>query len=349
MKTIAKQPWLGNASLELTFIILPALVPCLLLWLFRGYFDSHTIVTDGWWLLLVLGIDVSHVYSTSFRFFWEPTLLRRFQPHLIAIPVAALLLGIMLHSVSAHVFWRVMAYTAVFHFVRQQYGFVRLYSRTETSKASKWIDAVSIYAATLYPLVYWHVHRTDQLSWFVPGDFVTINITDTRILWYLNGLIVCIYLVKELLLSIQKGSVNIPKNGIMLGTFVSWYIGIVLANGDLTFTLLNVVAHGVPYMALVWLYGHRAPNPQRVSVPWKDGLMFLGVLLALAYLEEGLWDMFIWKDHRALFPVWQDLPQPPAWLVSVLVPLLSLPQITHYILDGFIWKRELPQPTLLDN
>ena len=25
-------------------------------------------------------------------------------------------------------------------------------------------------------------------------------------------------------------------------------------------------------------------------------------------------------------------------LLSILVPLLALPQITHYILDGFIWK-----------
>ncbi|UCJ07051.1 hypothetical protein KTO58_25850 [Chitinophaga pendula] len=27
-----------------------------------------------------------------------------------------------------------------------------------------------------------------------------------------------------------------------------------------------------------------------------------------------------------------------AWL-AVVVPLLALPQLTHYILDGFIWKK----------
>ena len=33
-------------------------------------------------------------------------------------------------------------------------------------------------------------------------------------------------------------------------------MGIVYFKGDLTFTLLNVVSHGIPYYALVWAYGN---------------------------------------------------------------------------------------------
>jgi hypothetical protein len=43
---------------------------------------------------------------------------------------------------------------------------------------------------------------------------------------------------------------NIPKNLIIIGTLSSWFFGIVYFNNDLVFTLLNVVSHGIPYMAL---------------------------------------------------------------------------------------------------
>jgi len=48
-------------------------------------------------------------------------------------------------------FWRAMAYLAVFHFVRQQYGFLRLYSRQEIPSISTKIDSITIYFTTITP------------------------------------------------------------------------------------------------------------------------------------------------------------------------------------------------------
>jgi hypothetical protein len=45
---------------------------------------------------------------------------------------------------------------------------------------------------------------------------------------------------------------NIPKNAVIVGTFLSWYFGIVYFNNDLIFTLLNVISHGIPYIALIY-------------------------------------------------------------------------------------------------
>ena len=59
-------------------------------------------------------------------------------------------------------------------------------------------------------------------------------------------------------------------------------------------------------------------------------------LFWLAYFEELLWDCGIWHDRSWLFgPTWDV-----AGLDVFLVPLLAVPQITHYILDGFIWRRK---------
>jgi hypothetical protein len=62
-------------------------------------------------------------------------------------------------------------------------------------------------------------------------------------------------------------------------------------------------------------------------------------LFFLAYLEEGLWAGFIWREHLAVFKPFSYLPPlNDGGILALIVPLLSLPQSTHYVLDGFIWK-----------
>jgi hypothetical protein len=62
-------------------------------------------------------------------------------------------------------------------------------------------------------------------------------------------------------------------------------------------------------------------------------------LVVFAYLEEGLWDGLIWREHASIFGAFTLLPKiQNCQVLSLLVPLLALPQSTHYVLDGFIWK-----------
>lgn len=338
--TKSTQPWLADPTKESIFILAPAIVPVLIVIIFQDYFLSHQEVSNWWWVLLVLCIDVSHVYSTLFRLYWDKPTFIKYQKILIIIPIVALAVGFALHYYDALIFWRVLAYLAVFHFVRQQYGFLRLYSRKEkTNSLNRFIDSLSIYNATLYPLVYWHLHLTGKLSWFVQGDFVSIGATQLD--WIFNilfVLIIVVYVIKEGWMSYRHQSFNIPKNMIMIGTYASWYVGIVMFEGDLIFTLLNVVAHGIPYMGLIWIYGEKR-TASRFSFTLKGVGMFLLVLFALAYFEELIWDVFVWKDHLSVFPILtESSPLSNPLLLSVLVPLLVLPQVTHYVLDGFIWR-----------
>ena len=63
---------------------------------------------------------------------------------------------------------------------------------------------------------------------------------------------------------------------------------------------------------------------------------FVGVVWLLAYAEELLWDRAVWQSRGWLFgPAWTAL----GWH-NLIVPLLAVPQVTHYVLDGFIWKRQ---------
>jgi hypothetical protein len=167
-----------------------------------------------------------------------------------------------------------------------------------------------------------------------------------------------LYLIKEIVLIYKTGNFNIPRNAVILGTVLSWYFGIVYFNGDMSFTLLNVVSHGVPYMALVWMYGRRtvqkapkASNKLMQYVFSRYGiLLFLAIIFFFAFIEEGLWDMTLWKDHKQVFSIfhWVDVQFSKEWL-QLMVPLLALPQVTHYIVDGFIWRIKKDELKWSDN
>ena len=59
-------------------------------------------------------------------------------------------------------------------------------------------------------------------------------------------------------------------------------------------------------------------------------------LLLVAFAEEWGWDRLVWHDHAALFP--GPTLDPGALVLALIVPLLALPQATHYVWDAFLWK-----------
>lgn len=346
------QPWLHSATLDSCFILAPPLIATALAVWFHEVVHQNNI--SPWaWVLLIVGIDVAHVYSTLFRSYWNPEDMQARRPLFTAVPILGWVVGTVLYSMGAEVFWRVLAYLAVFHFVRQQYGFIMLYVRQEppTSTSLRWIDKGAIYLATVYPLLYWHSHLPRPFHWFVEGDFVALPWPILSALaGVAYGLFLLLYVAKELIAGVQLGYVNIPKNLVFAGTALSWYVGIVWCEGDLAFTATNVVAHGIPYMALVWVYGRRREMASASGSRWsvvpirslfspRAVPLYIGILVVMAFLEEGLWDALVWREHPGVFSWFGTLPHITTETTLVwLVPLLALPQITHYVLDGFIWR-----------
>jgi hypothetical protein len=343
-----KQPWIGKPWTDSIFILLPPFFSLLVIILFPSLFRNNKDMPEAGWVVLVLLVDVAHVYSTLYRTYFDPYALSRQRFLLWAIPMVSFIAGVLVYSMSSLVFWRIMAYVAVFHFVRQQYGFMRVYSRRENAgRLCKIIDSITVYTAALYPMAYWHLSGPRNFSWFVENDFVFFPSTALRnVLTVIYYLVIAVYVVKEIYTVYKTRSFNIPKTAVIAGTIVSWYFGIVYFNGDMAFTLLNVVSHGIPYMALIWLYGqkqykdpHKSNSFLRLVFSRYGIAIFLLLIFLFAFVEEGLWDMTVWQEHATIFGT-THLPslQLDHQLLSLIVPLLALPQITHYILDGFIWK-----------
>jgi hypothetical protein len=340
-----RQPWIGSASFDGAFILGPALVVTALVLCFRGFFATHD-VSPAIWVILVVGVDVTHVYSTLYRTYFDRAEFARRRTLYTAAPLLGWLAFACLYSLGSMVFWRVLAYLAVFHFVRQQYGFMMIYSRHE--RGCRLIDKAAIYAATVFPLAWWHTHPR-HFAWFIEGDFLTASLPwvgNAAALVYVA--IIALYVVKEIGATRRLGF-NWPRNLLLAGTALSWSIGIMALDSDLAFTATNVLAHGIPYLALVWLYGRTSVRhrPARLfgmvagaryfSAAYLP--LFLAVPVLLAYAEEGFWDGLVWLEHPKIFSAFAALPaigNPD--LLTWVVPLLALPQITHYVVDAFIWR-----------
>ncbi|MBI3653636.1 MAG: hypothetical protein HY231_21605 [Acidobacteria bacterium] len=385
-----KAVWLFSRNIDLSVFLGSAVLSFVALWIGArlGVLNSDT--PDWAWIPAVLLIDVAHVYSTGFRVYFDKQELKR-RPWLYAlVPVIGLTLGVALYSEGELVFWRALAYLAVFHFVRQQYGWVALYRAKagERDALGKWIDSAAIYAATVYPLIYWHAHLPRKFWWFVANDFSALPVIVAKVAAPIYWLAMCAYAAKALYRWRIKKQINPGKDIVVATTALCWYLGIVAYNSDYAFTVTNVIIHGVPYLALIYWYGRtrwqqeaqkkstvgkrqaaseasalrapqsaiqasalrapqsaiqasalRAPHSAISIWGWRlfagNPLWFLFLLWALAYVEELVWDRGVWHDRAWFFGNGWEI----ASLKIILVPLLALPQLTHYVLDGFVWRR----------
>lgn len=303
--------------------------------------------TPEWvWLGAILFVDIGHVWSTLFRVYLDGREVRRRPWLYLGTPIACYAAGVALHSFGAWVFWRVVTYFAVYHFVRQQYGWLALYRRRgeDRSKLDYPLDTATIYAATLYPLIWWHAHMPRNIIWFTPGDFVTglSEPVATALLPVYWGLLVA-FIGRQAYIACAGGfdakRVGWGKVQLVLTTWFCWYVGIIAFDGDYAFTVTNVLHHGIPYLYLTYRYGRarREQEPSSgVGLLLRWGVpAFVSLLALIALAEETFWDRYVWHDHEWLFGTHPDMSD---HLLLWLVPLLAMPQLTHYFLDGFIWK-----------
>ena len=296
MSAASRQPWIHSAGIDGAFILGPGLLATLV---------SLAIIATGhgaaglslWtWGVLIVGIDVAHVYSTIYRTYLDPVDRHRLSGWLVWIPLAGWTAGVLLYSMSAALFWTALAYLAVFHFIRQQYGFLMIYSRGERAlpRFCSVLDKAAVYAATLGPLAYWHTHLPRRFVWFIDGDFVGLPGWIWQAVRPVYALVLIAYVAKEAWLAATRRQVNLPRNAIVLCAELSWYVGIVAGTGD---------------------------------------------LILLAFLEEGLCYVLVWREHLRMFPGFGLLPHIDTDAVlAIVVPLLAVPQLTHYVIDGVIWR-----------
>jgi len=331
--------WLFSRRVDLSVFLGSALAALFLLavgWQL-GILNEES--PDWTWITAVLLIDVAHVWSTSFRVYFDTREFRRRFWLYVLVPVAGYAVGVALYSEGELTFWRTLAIVAVFHFIRQQYGWVALYRRKlgETDRWTWVIDAAAVYLATVYPLAYWMTSMPRNFNWFIANDFNELPTVVEDLLFPVYVISLAVYCAKTIYLYWTTGFLNPGKDIVVLTTAVCWYVGIVHFNSDYAFTVTNVIIHGVPYFALIWFYmkARRETAGPFYKAFASNWMVFLATLWVFAYIEELFWNRGVWHERNWLFGESWDWREWKLWIV----PLLAVPQLTHYVLDGFIWRR----------
>src|SRR5687768_16279520 len=73
---------------------------------------------DWTWISAILLVDVAHVWSTSFRVYFDRKEFKESFWLYVLVPVFGYAVALALYSEGALTFWCALAYLAVFHFVR---------------------------------------------------------------------------------------------------------------------------------------------------------------------------------------------------------------------------------------
>lgn len=203
--------------------------------------------------------------------------------------------------------------------------------------------------AALGPILWWHSQlEGSAIAWFVDGDFVPG--LPSAVGWVALGLeavLVLVYVVVAIG-DHRRGAPAPGKHLVVLTTVWAWSFGIVFFPNDLVFTVTNVLVHGIPYLVLVVVTGRRRRQQgASTSVMVRAGVVaVIATVWAAAFVEELCWDWFVYGERPWLLPgagatvqdALEDVRE-SHWPRLVVIAVLSVPQITHYILDGFIWRR----------
>ncbi len=345
-----KNNWINNSRFDLTWFIAPMLLPPLVVFFIPNNFlnAQRTDIFPWSWVFIVLTIDVAHVYSTVFKTYFNSFAFEQHRLKLLYFPFLVWAGGAIIYSLGSHLFWTCVAYFAVYHFIRQQYGFFRLYSikRNEEKGLSFGLN-FCLYAFMLIPILIWHVRGQQNFNWMTTGDFLYINLPQlSPFLQIILGLVVIFYFVLEASSKKINGNWNVPRMILALSTAFSYYTCIVLINNDFVFSFVNVIGHGIPYFALVWWSEKRQLNTEsdpilKVVLSKWGWMLFYGIVFCMAYFEEALWDSLLYRERPMPFGwLYEQLPAlDHPILIGIVVPLLIMPQIVHYILDAYIWRK----------
>lgn len=338
-------PWIYSKKHDLTFLFLPIFITIFVVFSL-GAIDKLPQSDNDWsWLFLIVFIDVAHVWSTIFRTYLHKNAANEFNKYLVLTPLFCFTFFTLVCFYSQKVFWTVMAYLALFHFMRQQVGILNIYLRKYSPlNRGRRFSTLIIWLTMLTPVIDWHTQEK-VFSWFVKGDFFFFDMPElARALWIGFFIVLTIYFIYELY-NFKRD--KIPANLLIILNFAIWGGGISLFNNDFAFTLTNVVHHGLPYLYLIWTSSLSIkkynPSFNFIRSPLNNSvasrfLFFFVVILTLAVFEEYLWDLFIWHERAGLFGIKEFIELNP-FLVSIVIGLLSTPQTTHYLLDGIIWKK----------
>jgi hypothetical protein len=278
---------------------------------------------------VLLYMAVGHHVPTFFRAYGDPDEFARNRMRLLLIPVLVLGLVGGLSLLGARTLYLLFIWDQ-FHFVRQHYGFMRIYDAKNASTESGRLNldlwlcfaafAFIIASSDFYAFVY-TVHFDDLAigfpAWIGP------------LLWWGSGgltLVLGVLYVGNLFRRMVRGQpISLLKLLIFATTYGTWYFAYVVLDNETLSYPISSFFHCFQYDALAWYYNRKKAS----SLDPKQGNRVFRYL----HSGRGLW-LYLLSIFGYGFLSQQGLAIAP----GVVIAINRVTAVLHYYFDGFIWR-----------
>ncbi len=334
MNIVVRNGWIfGDGSSKWKKDVLIFLMPVLVGYGVTVYFDQNDayFARPGFFIhaLFAIFLDFPHAYSSYIRIGLDSGGFLRRKALYAGIPILSFLVIFLFANFSGMAAVSLISYINMYHSVRQEYGWV-MYSRRmahETARLDYYFDKLMIYTTTLTAIVWLHTLPARDAWWLVAGDLwfslpASLGSVAVATFW-----VVALIYISRIFVKIFKGQpINLAKIYYILMIWFAWYVGMVHYVG--TSWMLDFL-HAASYILFVFSYREKkliqkdAFEQKRIFLS-RPAIWIYFSLVGIAYI-----------NYRLKTP-------DRAWLYA----LMSLPAVTHYILDGFIWRVGKSNPDL---
>eukprot|EP01060_Flectonema_neradi_P015674 TRINITY_DN22320_c0_g1_i1.p1 TRINITY_DN22320_c0_g1~~TRINITY_DN22320_c0_g1_i1.p1 ORF type:complete len:380 (+),score=25.04 TRINITY_DN22320_c0_g1_i1:39-1142(+) len=341
--TVAEKKYIFSKNMDMVAHVLPIIAGAVVAPFMWMYVDKNSMPLWGY-LFIVVFCDVGHVWGTIFRCYLDTAENKRRWALYNLTPVAVFVTTFVLHYwVSVGLCWMVIGYIAIFHFIRQQWGFLCLYRARAGESTDYNIDRMAHLSGALCPILLWHSDRDRTFDWFMREDPFLVSVPAGSYP-FIVACYACIFVAYYArAYACGKIALSPMKYLVMSFCWLTWLIGILLPHKLIAVFFLNMF-HAAPSYMIVFFTArnkwsiHEPPTDAERLIKYlvKPGnwWVYLLFFVVIAVIEESLWEAFVWRDY---------FPNSFTFEVnhlgkSFFTSLLSLPQTTHYVLDAFIWK-----------
>lgn len=282
-------------------------------------------------LFIVVFVDAAHVYST----FWRTYALKEERTASRAywlVPALVFLSTLIWAVLKVPYLWAMVVYFTYFHHLRQIQGISKWYMKINQRFRPEMIKV--LYALLLIPFATFHFNDVIPLALYNQNDLFFLN----RPEWLHYGKILslltwALWIGLEIKVYFQVKKVEVNRILSMLvpaAIHIKCFLYPVTAEGVI-FPLL--LLHGLTYFAVMSLSLQKL-RPQRFSSFSKSLIFVVGLGAIFASFESfGLVEYTILNDEYLRNDFFND---------KILIAIFITPTLTHYILDGLIWKKGHP-------
>ncbi len=350
---VKSQPWMHSwYGDSLGFFLIPLAFLLLALFSFPpfGNIGPHSLSRVIFWVLV---IDWAHIFAQWHRIYCNPLESKQAKwiyplSYLALIPLVALYFQL---SEIDHV-EKFLIYFVIYHFIKQHFGFIRIYSKTDgqKSKFESYTETALIYLCMWTPVFYWHID-------FPKKDFywnlhflrnpVTQNIFYPAIIAY--GFCLIAYVIAEYKRTIRNQMFNWPKNLALGLAAFGWGLVSIMVESKILIFFTVVLVHDLSYIFLVWFTGRRDEKLLNKKISWYSWwsvpgfswFLFSIVLMGqLTMALHGRVGHNLDRDWLIVGKIFGGIPFSEGWWQNVGLALFYATQAHHYFIDKYLWKKE---------